>query len=81
MNKPIFKSFPILKTERLILRRLDIPDKKELYVLRSDHKNMTYIDRKIPKNTDEVLEFIKKINDGIDNNELIYWAITLKRYK
>jgi ribosomal-protein-alanine N-acetyltransferase len=78
MKKPIFTPFPILTTKRLVLRQLDQSDKNEIFSLRADAKNRKFIDQKIAEKMEEALEFINKINNGINSNEWIYWAVTLK---
>ncbi|RLD80474.1 MAG: N-acetyltransferase [Bacteroidetes bacterium] len=78
MKKLYFTPFPTLKTERLVFRQLEEADNKEIFFLRSDDEVNKYIDRLRPKNLDEASEFISKINNGIVENEWIYWAITLK---
>ena len=73
----VFDPFPNLQSKRLTLRQLRPSDKLELFNLRADKENIKYIDRKAPENTDEVLEFIDKINNSVKNNEILYWAIAL----
>ena len=73
-----FIPFPVLRTERLVLRELNMQDDNEMFFLRSDDKVNQYIDR--PKVTviEETHAFISKISNGIANNEWIFWAIELK---
>jgi len=73
-----FTPFPSITTQRLTLRRLNIKDAKEIMMLRSDERVNEFIDR--PKSIDlnEAKNFMEKIDKGINNNEWIYWAITLK---
>ena len=78
MSKLNFTPFPILKTKRLTLRCLEVSDVQQLFVLRSDNTVNQYIDRPKPKDITEVSEFIHKINNGIKQNEWIYWIISLK---
>jgi ribosomal-protein-alanine N-acetyltransferase len=73
-----FNPFPILLTERLILRRLTIKDAKEIFALRSDVEVNKYLDRPKANITEDAINFINKITNGINNNEWIYWAITLR---
>jgi len=73
-----FTPFPILVTERLILRQLDEADKGNIFLLRSDEKVNKYLERTGQKNITEANEFISKINEGISRNKWIYWAISLK---
>lgn len=70
--------FPNIITERLSLRQLKIEDENEIFVLRSDERVLKYLDIPIAKTIDDARNFIEKINNGIINNEWIYWGITLK---
>jgi [ribosomal protein S5]-alanine N-acetyltransferase len=73
-----FTPFPNLATERLVLRKLTIKDAKEIMLLRSNEQVNKFIERTKSIDLNEAKKFIKKINNGINNNEWIYWAITLK---
>ena len=73
-----FTPFPNLETERLLLRRVNNNDIKEVLALRSNPETMKYIPRPLVKNDDEALEHIAMIETKIENNEGINWAITLK---
>ena len=68
-------SFPVLTTERLILRRLEIQDDQEIFFLRSDKTVNKYLVAPIAQSIKEAKAFIEKINAGISNN---YWGLTLK---
>ncbi len=72
-----FSPFPILKTDRLILRRLTIEDENEIFFLRSDEIINRYVDRPKPNSLEDARNHIDKLNNGIDNNELVFWGITL----
>lgn len=72
-----FTPFPILTTERLTLRQLSIDDKQDIFDLRSDTDINKYLDRKPSKTIEDAINFIKKINDNIKNNDSIYWVISL----
>ncbi len=73
-----FSPFPILETERLMLRRVLPSDVKEMFELRSNPETMKYIPRPLVTNYDEALAHIKMMEDKIETNEGINWAITLK---
>ena len=77
MGKKNFKPFPVLKTERLTLRQLVSSDANEIYALRSDVNVNKYLDRKASKSIDDAKIFIQTINENIQRNDSIYWAITL----
>jgi ribosomal-protein-alanine N-acetyltransferase len=73
-----FTPFPNLETERLQLRRVVNDDENEIFTLRSDTETMKYIPRPLVKTKEDVLAHIAMIDEKIENNEGINWAITLK---
>jgi [ribosomal protein S5]-alanine N-acetyltransferase len=75
-----FNPFPILKTERLLLRRVNNTDVNEIMSLRSNPETMKYIPRPLVKTIEDALEHIAMIDEKIEKNEGINWAITLKDY-
>lgn len=74
-----FNPFPVLETERLILRAVMPEDAEELFVQRTDKEISRYILR---KKTDaspaDTLELIKRITKQVEDNEAIFWIIMLK---
>jgi ribosomal-protein-alanine N-acetyltransferase len=78
MNKINSIPFPLLTTDRLILRQLILEDDNEIFLLRSDSEVNKYLDRPIAKTIDEARQFISKINNSIGKNELIFWAVCFK---
>ncbi len=76
-----FNPFPVLETERLVLRNVTPEDVNEIFLLRSDKLVMKYLDRPSAKSENEALDFIKMINVQEKNNEGVTWAITLKGIK
>jgi len=77
MTNRNFTPFPILKTERLTLRELSIDDQQNIFALRSDKEINKYLDRKPAKSIDDAKAFIQTINQNIQNNNSVYWVITL----
>jgi ribosomal-protein-alanine N-acetyltransferase len=73
-----FTPFPNLETERLYLRRVTKEDVNEIFKLRSDKETMKYIPRPLVKTEEDALAHITMIDEKIENNEGINWAITLK---
>lgn len=71
-----FSPFPVLTTERLVLRQLLESDIEEIFLLRSDPVINKYLNRRPSKVPADALNFIIAINDGIAKNENLYWAIT-----
>lgn len=77
MTSKKFTPFPVLKTERLTLRQLRSTDANEIFALRSNNNVNKYLDRKPSQSIDDASNFIKAINENIQRNDSIYWAITL----
>lgn len=77
MGEKNFTPFPIFKTERLTLRQLVSSDANEIFALRTDGNVNKYLDRKPSKSIDDAKTFILTINENIQRNYSIYWAITL----
>ena len=72
-----FSPFPNLKTGRLLLRQVTFGDENEIFFLRSDENVNRYVDRPKPNSLQDARDHIDKVNNGIANNEAIFWGITL----
>ena len=75
---PGFSPFPILTTERLVLRRMADTDKNEIFFIRSDQEINKFIERPLLTHMEEATAFISKINKGIEEESHLYWITTLK---
>jgi len=73
-----FHPFKNLETERLLLRRLAATDANEIMELRGNPETMKFVPRPLVTTIEEALEHFKQIDDKIENNIGINWAITLK---
>ncbi|WP_456312631.1 GNAT family N-acetyltransferase [Pseudomonas shirazensis] len=73
-----FTPFPVIETERLVLKRITNEDANEVFELRSNPETMKYIPRPLVKNTEDALEHIAMIDDKIETNVGINWGITFK---
>ncbi len=73
-----FLPFPTLETERLILRKVTMADSQDVLTLRGDIDAMRYIGKPISTTFDEARDLITRIQDGLENNTAIGWAISLK---
>ena len=73
-----FSPFPVLSTERLILRATGPEDVTDMYEMRSNKEVMDMIGRPVPKSEADVLELIGKIQNFVAANEAIAWSITLR---
>jgi len=70
--------FPILTTDRLVLRALDMNDRDALLALRADKRVNKYIGRSSDISTADVEAFINKIAAILENKQGVYWVICLK---
>lgn len=73
-----FNPFPVIKTERLVLRQLDATDAEELYLIRTDPVVLRYTNMAVHQNVAETEIYIKRILTNEAAGEAIMWAITLK---
>jgi [ribosomal protein S5]-alanine N-acetyltransferase len=72
-----FTPFPILTTERLTLRQLLINDDEDIFTLRSNSEINKYLDRQLSNTIEDARNFIHTVNENINKNIALYWAITL----
>ena len=70
-----FDPFPVLETERLLLRKLSIEDIIAMFDLRTNDEVMRYIGRPRPKDEGDIKEMINKMNE---TSMRIQWGISLK---
>ncbi len=73
-----FTEFPVLETERLLLRQMTMDDAPALFELRTNAEVTRYIDHAKVKSIDESIAKLKVISDSYENNNGIAWAIVLK---
>lgn len=76
-----FKPFPVLKTERLLLRRIESSDSDVILFLRSDETVTKFIERpenRKTRNISDAKKFIEELHEYIETNQSISWGITLK---
>jgi ribosomal-protein-alanine N-acetyltransferase len=78
MLKLSFTVFPIIKTDRLILREHTLQDAQKWFELRHNPNVMRYIDRESPKDIEEVEGYINNLITGFEMGESMGWAIALK---
>ena len=75
-----FNPFPVIKTERLLLRKIEESDYGDILFLRSDPIVNKFIERpenRQTKNRADAIKFIKELHKGIETNKTISWGITL----
>ena len=73
-----FLPFQNLTSSKLLLRQVTPEDVNEVFALRSNAETMKYIPRPLAKNNEEALEHIIMLQDNLEKNEGINWAITIK---
>jgi ribosomal-protein-alanine N-acetyltransferase len=73
-----FQPFPLLTTERMVLREITKDDAGEVLRLRSDEEVMRYIDRPRAETIEDALVFIGRVEDLLKSNNGINWAMALK---
>lgn len=69
-------AFPVLITERLVLRQPTASDAGQFFLLRSNPLVNQYLGRKPAATIDEAAAFIEKVNGNFISEESLYWAIT-----
>jgi len=73
----VFEPFPILRTSRLMLRKVSRIDVHEIFFLRSDPRIMKYLDKAAAHTVDDAVTFIDKIESQEKSAEAIMWAIVM----
>ncbi|NGX83852.1 GNAT family N-acetyltransferase [Aequorivita sp. KMM 9714] len=70
--------FPILKTERLHLRKINLSDVDRIHYFRSDEEITKFIKRSEPQTFETAVAHIKNISSQLKKNQSITWGITLQ---
>src|SRR5690349_12982701 len=70
--------FPVLETERVILRQINISDAYDFFRIYSDAESMKYRETKLLENFDEALQHILKYQQDFAEGISLRWAIELK---
>jgi ribosomal-protein-alanine N-acetyltransferase len=73
-----FSPFPILTTDRLILRPLEAADDKDIFHLRTDDRVNLYLIDFRHSSIEETHAFIDRIQKEISEGRTILWGITQK---
>jgi ribosomal-protein-alanine N-acetyltransferase len=71
-----FKPFPVLETERLLLRQFSNEDAADVFIMRSDPDVMQYIPRPLAVTLNDAAVVIQTVNDFIEKGEKLNWAIS-----
>ncbi|HMS66211.1 MAG TPA: GNAT family N-acetyltransferase [Ignavibacteria bacterium] len=79
-NENVFDTFPVLETDRLVLRKITENDVGDFFNIYSDPEAMKYFG-KIPYSTLAEAEMsVQIIKSAFNNKDGIRWGITLKPY-
>lgn len=70
--------FPVLTTERLVLRELSLADAPAIFAMRSDDRAMRHIGRPRATGVEDAIKLIERIANDRSANEGIAWGLTLK---
>jgi ribosomal-protein-alanine N-acetyltransferase len=74
----IFEPFPVLETERLVLRKITMTDAADIFKIRSNADTMKYIGRPLLHSISEAQNLIGTFQEGIRSQTNIIWGISLK---
>lgn len=73
-----FSPFPVLETNRLLLRNLVHDDVNDVFAIRGNAATMQYIPRPIARTKGDALAVIDMITGFTARNEKLNWAVTEK---
>ena len=72
-----FNPFPILESERLILRKLILTDAPQLFELRTGEETMKFIDKDKIASVQVAQDMIQNMDFQIQNHAAVMWGISL----
>lgn len=70
--------FPMLITERLVLRELRPGDAQQVFAMRSDPVVMRHVSRPLLASIHEASTFIERVTASVKAADSLQWAITMK---
>jgi ribosomal-protein-alanine N-acetyltransferase len=73
-----FTPFPILATDRLLLRSFDSGDVDDVYAMRRDPRMCEHVDMLPDERPADTLAYLDKMRNGVAAGRWIVWAIALK---
>jgi ribosomal-protein-alanine N-acetyltransferase len=77
INTAVFRTFPVLETDRLTLRAFTLEDTASFFEIRSSHKVMKFMDSFPHQTHNESRKMIVQMLDSFVENAGINWAIEL----
>ncbi len=78
MQPVIFKIFPELETERLILDEITMDDLEDFHAMRSDIRIMKYIQGRLAKTKQDSIDVIQRSHHLLEEGNNISWGIRWK---
>lgn len=75
---PLFEAFPVLETERLIIRESTLDDAPALFGVLSDPNVMRYLGPKPLASVDQAAEWIKGYHQQFAERRALRWVVTLR---
>jgi ribosomal-protein-alanine N-acetyltransferase len=74
LNLAVFNNFPILETERIILREIRVSDAKQILEMRSNNRVNQFIPRKPLEILEDAEALAQRTSDAFKNQLAIGWA-------
>ncbi len=71
-------TFPVLTTERLVLRQLRPSDAEQVFDMRSDPIVMQHVNRPLAQTMEDAAALIELITNTVAANDAVQWAITTR---
>lgn len=78
INEIYFRDFPVLESERLLLRKLNMTDSQEVQSIRSDERVMRYMDSERHQTLQFSENFISENLKIYDQHNGMFWALVEK---
>lgn len=73
-----FDEFPTLETERLVLKKIELNDAKDIQAIRSDQQVMTFMDSNRHKSIEDSEKFISEGLDIYAAKKGLFWGLVEK---
>ena len=78
MNEKVFEPFPILETDRIILRQIKEKDIESIYRFYSDRESLKYIARDLFTKIEKAVEKVNLFQKYYEERKAIWWTFNQK---
>lgn len=78
INEAVFNHFPVLETERLLLRELNESDAKHIFNIRASSRVAEFIFRPLMQHEQQATELVEKTKNAFITKTGIGWAVQTK---